>query len=415
MHKWYSRGYATVRCISPRGVFRSGITREFAERSTTLAYYRPARPMNIESIDAFAVRIPLRPQRRMISALGSHDVSDFVLVRLTTDTGLVGAGEATVTPRWSGETVWGAHAIITRLLAPHLIGKPANDATVTEIMDSLAVGNWFAKAAVEMACWDVMGRAAGRPVFELLGGKVRDLTIRSRFSLGAYGSDEAARRAADLVAQGFATIKVKVGTGIDSDIERVRAVRRAIGGDVELTIDANGGWSFDQALDVLPQIADCDIAIVEQPVPRGDYSGMKRLREQLGIKILADESCFDQSQLLELIDRGCCDAVTLYPGKQGGIARAARMAALAGQGGIPCTIGSNLEWDVGAAAMMHFVVSSPNVRIESIPGDCLGPSYHEFSIVKNPLTIDGPFTSLPIGPGLGVEVDWDLVQKHRIA
>ena len=150
----------------------------------------------------------------MISALGRHEVSRFVLVRLTTDTGLVGAGEATATPRWSGETVWGAQAVIQNLFAPLLKGCDLADlASIRERMDLAAIDNWFAKSAIEMACWDVLGQNAGRPVFELLGGAVRPLTIRNRFSLGAYAPAVAAERAAQRVASGFTTIKVKVGTG----------------------------------------------------------------------------------------------------------------------------------------------------------------------------------------------------------
>ncbi|MDG1894877.1 MAG: enolase C-terminal domain-like protein [Fuerstiella sp.] len=369
--------------------------------------------MKIASIEAIPVQIPLRPERRMISALGKHDLSEFVLVRLTTDDGLVGAGEATVTARWSGETVWGAQAIIERMFGPILIGCDPHDIdTISARMDAVAVGNWFAKAAIEMACWDVVGKAAEKPVYELLGGAVRPLTIRNRFSLGAYEPKIAHERAQQLVAAGFQTIKVKVGTDPSKDVDRVIAVREAIGADTELTIDANGGWSFNDAAACLSQLTDCDVALVEQPLVRGDYAETKKLREQFGIRILADESCFDEVHIRELIERKCCDAITLYPGKQGGIAKARAMAAHAGRHDIPCTIGSNLEWDVGAAAMMHYVVSTPNVQIETVPGDCLGPSYHEFSIVREPLLIEGPFTTLPTSAGLGVDVDWNLVSEH---
>jgi muconate cycloisomerase len=184
--------------------------------------------------------------------------------------------------------------------------------------------------------------------------------------------------------------------------------------DNHLTIDANGGWNDEQARYCLKRIADCNVELVEQPLPRGDYSQLRKLRQDTGIKVLADESCFDEVHLRELILHNCCDAVTLYPGKQGGIAKARKLAAIAADAGIPCTIGSNLEWDIGAAAMMQFVVSTPNVQIEQIPGDCLGPSYHEFSIVRNPLKIEGAFTSLNPEPGLGIDVDWDLIEQHRI-
>lgn len=371
--------------------------------------------MKIAKVEAMPARIPLKPERRMRSALGRHEESKFVLVRLTTADGTVGAGEATVTPQWSGETVWGAVALIQQLLSRVVCDCDVHDVEeISRRMDTVAVGNWFAKSAIEMACWDVIGKMAQKPVFEILGGAVRPLTIRNRFSLGAYPPDVAAERAAERVSAGFETIKVKVGTGNETDLARVRAVREAIGPDVELTVDANGGWSAEDARFCLTELQDQNIALVEQPLQRGDYTELRRLREEMGIRVLADESCFDPIHLRELIEHDCCDAVTLYPGKQGGIRSAQRMAELAESHAIPCTIGSNLEWDVGAAAMMHYIVSTPNVAVERIPGDCLGPYYHEFSVVREPLKIDGPFTTLSDRPGLGVDVDWDLVHQHRL-
>jgi muconate cycloisomerase len=371
--------------------------------------------MQITRIEAIPVRIPLKPERRMVSALGKHDVSDFVLVRLGTDLGIEGVGEATVTPRWSGETVWGAQAIITHVFAPTLVGCDPRDLDeIDHRLDAVAFDNWFAKAALEMACWDIAGRAAEKPVYELLGGACRPLSVRSRFSLGAYEPAVAEERASALVAAGFDTIKVKVGTEAVQDVARVRAVRAAIGPDVALTVDANGGWDEATALSCLEQLADCRLTLVEQPLPRGNYTGLKRLRARTGHKVLADESCFDEVEARELIEQGCCDALSLYPGKQGGINKARRIAAMAAEHGLPCSIGSNLEWDVGTAAMLHFIVATPNLQVERFPGDCLGPSYHEFSIATNPLAISGPLTTLHAAPGLGIEVDWDLVDRHRI-
>jgi muconate cycloisomerase len=371
--------------------------------------------MQITRIEAMAVSIPLKPERRMISALGQHGVSNYVLVRVHTSEGLEGVGEATVTPRWSGETVWGARAIINHVFEPVLVGSdPRQIDEVERRLDAAAVDNWFARSALEMACWDIAGRAAGKPVYDLLGGACRPLTVRNRFSLGAYDPEKAQRLAAALVAQGFDTIKVKVGTDPVQDVARVKAVRAAIGPDIYLTIDANGGWDEAAALSCLDQIADCRPALVEQPLPRGNYTGLKKLRALTGHKILADESCFDEIEARELIIQECCDVLSLYPGKQGGIARARRIAALAAEHGIPCSIGSNLEWDVGAAAMLHFIVATPNMQVEHFPGDCLGPSYHELSIARNPLKIEGPFSTLHDAPGLGIDVDWDLVARQRV-
>lgn len=371
--------------------------------------------MHIAHLEAIPVRIPLKPERRMISALGRHEVSDFVLVRLRTEDGLEGVGEATVTPRWSGETVWSAQAILTHVFAPVLLGcDPRSHDEIDRRLDAVAVDNWFAKSAVEMACWDLHGRSTGRPVYELLGGACRPLTVRSRFSLGAYEPNLAAERALALVTAGFDTIKVKVGTDPVQDVARVRAVRAAIGPEVALMIDANGGWNEDAALSCLEQLADCNLTLVEQPLPRGNYTDLKHLRESTRQRILADESCFDEIEAQELIAHGCCDVLSLYPGKQGGIAKARRIAALAAEHGLPCSIGSNLEWDVAAAAMMHFIVATPNMQVERYPGDCLGPSYHEFSIARNPLPIHGPLTTLHEAPGLGIDVDWAIVERHRL-
>jgi L-Ala-D/L-Glu epimerase len=372
--------------------------------------------MQITRIEALPVRIPLKPERRMISALGKHDVSDFTLVVVHTDDGVFGLGEATVTPRWSGETARGAQALIEHVFTPVLLGcDPTHIEEIDARMDAVAVDNWFAKAAIEMACWDIAGRVANKPVYKLLGGACRALTIRNRFSLGAYAPDVIQERAKALVAKGFDTVKVKVGTDPAADVIRVKAVREVIGPTIKLTIDANGGWNEAQALDCLTKLDDCNLTLVEQPLPRGNYTGLRKLRKETGQKILADESCFDEVEARELIEQECCDAISVYPGKQGGICKAQRIAELAAKHKIPCTIGSNLEWDVGAAAMLHFIVATPNVQIERYPGDCLGPFYHEFSLAKNPIVIEGPFTTLPSGPGLGIELDFERVQKHRLS
>src|SRR5262249_3828065 len=158
--------------------------------------------MKITAIETYPVRIPLKPERRMISALGQHVVSEFLVVRVLTDSGIEGAGEATVTPRWSGETAWTAKEIIGRLLPPAMIGHRVHDIVgLDRLMDQLCAHNWFSKSAIEMACWDILGKAAGKPIYELLGGARRPVVIRSRFSMGAYPPDRARERARQLVSE----------------------------------------------------------------------------------------------------------------------------------------------------------------------------------------------------------------------
>jgi L-Ala-D/L-Glu epimerase len=370
--------------------------------------------MKITRVETFPVHIPLKPERRMITALGEHIVSEYLIVRVHTDAGIDGVGEATVMPAWSGETIWGAQAIVDRVLARVVEGcDPASIAELDRRMDRACRHNWFAKSAIEMACWDIQGKAAGKPVYELLGGAVRPLTIRSRFSMGAYELPRARKRAQELVEAGFTTIKVKVGGKAEDDIARVRAVREVIGPDLSLTIDANCGWDADTAIHCVNALADCRIALNEQPTPDGDYGGMARVRRETKPPVMADDMVFNLSHARELVRNECCDLISLYPGKNGGIRKSKEIAEYAADHGVKCSIGSNLEWDIATAAMMHLVVATPNIQVEQFPGDVLGPDYHEFSIVKEPIAIQGPLTTITHRPGLGVEVDWSLVAKNR--
>ena len=369
--------------------------------------------MKITAIETYPIRIPLKPEYLMITALGRHDVSRYVLIRVLTDEGIEGAGEATVSPLWSGETVAGCRAIIEQCFAPAVIGlDPADIGRVNAAMDFSARHNWFAKSAIEMACWDIQGKASGQPVYELLGGKQRDLSIRCRFSMGAFDTDRARSRAAELVAQGFTTIKVKVGGKAETDIERVRAVREVIGSDKALVLDANCGWDADTAIHCLHELEDCDVGLMEQPTPDGDYAAIARVRREVKPEIMADDMCFDLVHARELIRNQCCDVISVYPGKNGGISKSRRIAEFAAAHGVACSIGSNLELDVGTAAMGHLIVATKNMQIEKYPGDMLGPAYHQFSIAKDPLKITGPIATIADRPGLGVEVDWDVVKGN---
>ena len=371
--------------------------------------------MQIEAVDVYPVRIPLKPEFFMITALGRHERSDYVLVRIRCSGGIEGVGEATVMPRWSGETVWGSVAAIRDVLAPAVLGADPRDIEqIDGRMDRACKHNWFSKAAIEMACWDAWGRQEGRPVFELLGGAVRPLTIRSRFSLGAYDVPRARRRAAELIEQGFTTIKVKVGGPPQQDIERVRAVRNVIGPQFDIYIDANGGWDAETAIRCIREMADLRISLVEQPTPDEDFEGLARVRRETGAVVMADDCCFDLQQAKELLRQECCDVISVYPGKNGGIRKSREIAALAEQHGVRCSIGSNLEWDVATAAMGHLVVSTSNVRVEEIPGDILGPMYHAESIARNPVQIEGPLTTITNAPGLGVDVDWQKVERLKL-
>jgi L-alanine-DL-glutamate epimerase-like enolase superfamily enzyme len=246
----------------------------------------------------------------------------------------------------------------------------------------------------------------------LLGGARRSRVIRSRFSLGAYELDRAVRRTRELVAAGFSTIKVKVGGQSTSDIERVRAVRAAAGPDVALVIDANGGWDANTAIAAIRALDDCRLSLVEQPTPDGDYAALAQVRRETKPPIIADDTCFNMAHARELARNECCDVISVYPGKNGGLGKARAIAEYAAARGLSATIGSNLEWDIASAAMGHLVVACAAIDVEKYPGDLLGPDYHEFSIARQPLVINGPLLTVPDRPGLGIDVDWEVVRGN---
>ncbi len=371
--------------------------------------------MKITHVETYPVRVPLKPVRQMRSSLGQHRVSEFLLVRIGTDQGIEGVGEATTTPNWSGETCWTAQAIIRHELAPLLLGQdPREVESLLARMNRVCVGNPFAKAALEMALWDIVGKESGKPVCELLNPQVVRRRFRCRFSLGAYPPQRAAQVALERVQAGFDTIKIKVGTGPE-DLPRVQAVREAVGSEITLTVDANGGWELEQALKMLPRLQELGVQLIEQPTPRGEDFAMHALRQVAQVPIMADESCFTLTDAQRLLQWECCDVLSVYPGKNGGLIPALQIATLAAQHEVPCSVGSNLELDVATAAMAHLVAACPNLQVERFPGDVLGPEYHEFPVVHNPVHIQGPWVQVPQGPGLGVEVDWATVRANLIS
>ena len=373
--------------------------------------------MKITRIETFPVVVPLKPERRMRSSLGQHIISKYVLVRVSTDAGIEGVGEATVMQRWSGETVWGTVALIDNVFAPLLIGCDPHDIdAVNEQMEKAAAFNWFAKSALEMACWDIQGKEAGKPVYELLGGAVRPLEITCRFSMGAYEPDQARRRAQELVEEGFTTFKVKVGTVPAEDIERVRIVRDVMGPDRDLVIDANCGWDAPTAIAACKDLEDCNVGLFEQPTTNGDYEALAQVRKAIApnTQVMADDIVFDLIHAKECIRNDAADVISLYPGKNGGISKTKQIVEFCKAHNVACSIGSNLELDIASAAMCHVVVACPNMQVETYPGDILGPEYHEFSIAKNPLKIVGPVISITDQPGLGIDVDWQTVEQNLL-
>ena len=372
--------------------------------------------MKITRIETIPVRVPLKAEFAIRSGRGgAHTVSPFLLVRVHTDEGLTGLGEASCTPRWSGEDQATGSHLIHAYLEPLLVGEnPLEVERVTQKFRLAFAANYFTKAAVEMALWDIAGKAAGKPVYELLGGKVRD-SITTKWSVSGVEPARAAEIAHWAVTQGFRAMKVKVGTEPDADVARVRAVRDAIGASTKLGVDANGGWpTAEIATATVARLRDAKIYFVEQPVPPEEIDQLAALRRTLGLPLVADESVYSLQDAKTLARLDAADVFSLYIGKAGGIGPARRIAEFSATAGIKCTIGSNLELGVGSAAMVHLALATRGITAEEFPCDIIGPFFYEDDIVRTPLPIRPGEARANSAPGLGVELDEERIERYRV-
>ena len=187
-----------------------------------------------------------------------------------------------------------------------------------------------------------------------------------------------------------------------ADVERLKAVRESIGPDVFLSVDANGGYTVEQAVWAARHFEKVDVALFEQPTRRGDHAAMAEVRQRCALPIMADESVFTARDVLEIIRHRSADVLSLYPGKHGGIRATQDLARMAEAAGIVCTIGSNLEREVATAAMAHVAVATPNIVCERFPGDLIGPLYFEKPLTTAPLRYTADRLSVPEAAGLGV-------------
>lgn len=390
--------------------------------------------MKITRIETIPIRVPIKPALAIKSGRGgSHAVSPFLLVKIHTDERLIGLGEVSCTPRWSGEDQVTAAHFINTYFAPLLIGQspisePGSASPVVGgLVDPISgiealttrfvfpvAGNHFTKAAVEMALWDLAGKALGQPVYQLLGGKVRDF-VSTKWSVSGRPPQEAADIARWAVEQGFRKMKVKVGIDPDGDVERVRAVRQAVGAAVKLGVDANGGWSTPEiAISTIQRLRAFDIYFAEQPVPAGDSEAMARVRRAIDISVIADESIYSLTDAQILHRAAACDVFSIYVGKAGGLLPSRRIADFASSVGLKCTVGSNLELGVGSAAMIHLALAHHGIDPDAYPCDIIGPLFYEDDILKEPLPIKPGEARPHERPGLGIELDDAKVERYRV-
>ena len=359
--------------------------------------------MKIASVRVIQADIPVeRPHTMSFTTL---EAVNFVFVRLETSEGLVGWGEAACLggPTWSEESSESIAATIERYVVPWLLGRDAEgiEALARE-MARRVQGNPFARAAVEMALWDLNGRALGIPVHRLLGGRVRDRVPLS-WSLAVADPASEIEEARAKVARGHRIFKIKTAARpVTEDVERVRRLREALGPHVSLRVDANQGWDRPTALRAIRALEPFDVDFVEQPVPRWDLEGMAEIGRRVDVPIMADESCFSPHDALAIARLGGVSILGLKLTKSAGLTGSMAIARIAEAAGMGCYVGCMIETSLGTAAYLHVALAAAPVTWGC---ELFGPLLLRGDVVREPVRYaDGAILALD-GPGLGVEMD----------
>ena len=350
------------------------------------------------------------------SALASNPCD---LVRVETDEGLTGFGEACPAYEFTGDTLWSVQDVIGEYLGPSVIGRDPFDieAIVRRWERELfTVDNQAAQAALEMALWDLQGKALGQPLCDLLGGRTRDGLVEE-VTWGWDAPDALAEKTRRMRAEGVTAFKVKAGDAPERDEQRVAAVREAAGPDARITVDVNQGWwDARTAIRGIRLLEPYDIAFVEQPVRMDDLEAARFVRERVDVPIALDESVRGPREALACVKAGACDVFVIKLVKTGGILNALKVNAIAEAAGIPVTMGNMGESSLGLAAHLHASIALANVDHwdADLPWRPGGLLRDIGSGLTGELRDDVSTMLVPEGPGLGIVLDEEAIAAQRV-
>jgi L-alanine-DL-glutamate epimerase-like enolase superfamily enzyme len=368
--------------------------------------------MIISAVEVIPVRLPLTEP--FVIAYATYPDTLSVLVRVRDRDGGEGWGEATPDPNVTGETWAGVAETLRHDLAPILIGRDARDhEAALRALDARVGGAPAAKAALDIALHDLVARAAGIPLWQLLGGRARESLQISRV-IGMGEPEAMAATGARHVAAGFSTVKVKVGDAADPllDARRVAAVREAVGPEIAIKVDVNQGWRTPGvAIAAIRAMAPSLPAYIEQPVVWWDLEGLAEVRRQTGAVIMIDEGCHGPRDMLRVVALRAADLVNIKLMKTGGILEALKLNAIAETAGVSAQIGTMVESSIASAAGLHTAIAMNNVRTVEMGGPLMlaGDVGDARSWYRNDVV------TVPDAPGLGISVDVDRVRRFSEA
>ncbi|GAB3691430.1 dipeptide epimerase [Spirosoma flavus] len=359
--------------------------------------------MKITAINLYRFDIPLKAP--IAISLGTIENARNILVEIQTDASITGWGEGS--PFWMivGETQASGMAAAEDM-ARLLIGK--NPLDIEGCLNTLLrylPAHPTTRSAFDMALYDIAAKAARMPLYQFLGGSKRTLVTDETIYINT--PERMVEDALRIQEKGADAIKVKLGTNLYDDIARIEAIRSAIGPTTPIRTDANQGWDVVTASGVLRAIGGLNVQYCEQPIKRHDIAGLRQIRQQSNVPIMADESLFDAHDAIRLVREEAVDYFNIKLSKSGGIFEALKINAIAEAAGIPCMIGCMSESRLALTANAHFASARQNVRFYDLDA-CFE---HANDPIHGGITYTGYQIELPETPGIGAEVDSAFLEQ----
>lgn len=354
--------------------------------------------MKITEIRLAELRVPLKHPFK--TALRTVDKIEDVVVEVHTDQGLIGYGEAAPTAVITGDSKGAIIAAVRDHIAPALIGLPIeNPEEIFEKLDGAIIKNTSAKAAVDMAIYDLFAQMLGIPLYQFLGGYRKQLETDLTISINS--PEEMVADSLEAINLGYKILKIKLGKDVELDLQRLEAIVSAIGSNVKLRLDANQGWKPKEAVQIIRKIEEKSFPIefVEQPVAGHDFEGLKFVTDNTEMQIMADESLFSAADALKLLQMRAVDLLNIKLMKCGGIHHALKISTLAEIYGVDCMVGCMLESKLSVYAAVHFAAAKSIVKYVDLdgPGLCL------IDPVIGGATFNDAQIKLNDDPGLGIK------------
>jgi L-alanine-DL-glutamate epimerase-like enolase superfamily enzyme len=358
--------------------------------------------MYITHTEIYKYAIPMEP---FTIATGTMHFAQNIFIRIHTNEGLIGVGECSAFPMIAGETQNTCYEMAKDFA---MVWKKKNPLAIEERMQELdffTAGNYTAKSAFDLALYDIAAKLVNQPLYQYLGGSKK--TIESDLTISIDTPEKMAARATTFKEKGVNIIKVKLGKKAIEDIERIKQIRAAIGHNIGIRIDANQGWSYEDAIMALTAMGPYNVAFCEQPMRKWNDELLPSLLQLSPIPIMADESVFTHHDAARLIKHKACDYINIKFAKSGGILEAIKINEVAEANGIACMMGGMLESRLALTAKVHFAMANNNIKFYDLDTCLLG---HLADPVIGGVTYKGMELELSDAPGIGADVSNDYLK-----